>query len=347
MDRRVLVTGHTGFKGAWLTLWLHSMGARVVGFSRDVPTQPSFYELAGVTDDAQSVSGDVADAETLVAVVTDFRPEVVFHLAAQSLVRRSYHDPMETYRTNVLGTVNILDAVRRTDSVRTVVCATSDKCYENRGWDWGYREIDPLGGADPYSSSKACADLVVSAYRSSYFDVHPTETAVSSVRAGNVIGGGDWAEDRLVPDLMRAVSDDRVLRLRNPLAERPWQHVLDCLSGYLLLAERSAEDPALAGAWNFGPDPDGSRSVQDVVSALLNRLGRSDLAAVTEASTFHEQPLLSLDSTKAKRRLGWYPRLGLEVALTLTAQWYAASASGADVRAVSLEQLAEFQGESL
>lgn len=323
--KNVLITGHTGFKGAWLTLWLHELRAHVMGFALPPATSPNLFEWIGVAKEIRSTYNDIRDAAATMAAVREFAPDIVFHLAAQSLVRRSYREPAATYATNVLGTVNVLDAVRATPSVKAVVVVTSDKCYENFAWDRGYREGDPLGGHDPYSSSKACAELAVTAYRRSFFAKPKTDAAVASARAGNVIGGGDWADDRLVPDCVRAWSENRSVCLRYPQATRPWQHVLDPLCGYLCLAERLfCHGHEYAEAWNFGPDDNGLAAVETVVANLASLWNVRDGWTVDATATFHEAAALRLDSSKAKSRLHWRPRWDLPTALKHTADWYLA-----------------------
>jgi CDP-glucose 4,6-dehydratase len=339
--RRVLVTGHTGFKGSWLCLWLASMGAEVTGVSDGVPTEPSLFELARVGDDMRTILADVRDAEAVRAALADARPEVVLHLAAQPLVRRSFAAPRETYEVNVMGTVNVLDAVRLVPGVRAVVNVTSDKCYENREWEWAYREDEPMGGHDPYSSSKGASELVTSAYRRSFFDA-PDGPRLASARAGNVIGGGDWGEDRLIPDVMRAALADAPVHIRNPGATRPWQHVLNPLSGYLALAERLWDDPSAATAWNFGPDEGDARPVGAIVGRL-DELWPGGLRWERDAGEHpHEARYLKVDSSRARARLGWRPRWGLEQALESIVEWYLALRDGDDMRAVSLGQLDAF-----
>jgi CDP-glucose 4,6-dehydratase len=339
--RRVLVTGHTGFKGSWLCLWLASMGAEVTGVSDGVPTEPSLFELARVGDDMRTILADVRDAEAVRAALADARPEVVLHLAAQPLVRRSFAAPRETYEVNVMGTVNVFDAVRLVPGVRAVVNVTSDKCYENREWEWAYREDEPMGGHDPYSSSKGASELVTSAYRRSFFDA-PDGPRLASARAGNVIGGGDWGEDRLIPDVMRAALADAPVHIRNPGATRPWQHVLNPLSGYLALAERLWDDPSAATAWNFGPDEGDARPVGAIVGRL-DELWPGGLRWERDAGEHpHEARYLKVDSSRARARLGWRPRWGLEQALESIVEWYLALRDGDDMRAVSLGQLDAF-----
>ncbi|HUC00689.1 MAG TPA: CDP-glucose 4,6-dehydratase [Solirubrobacterales bacterium] len=341
--RRVLVTGHTGFKGAWLSLWLQALGARVTGFANGVPTTPSLHELARVEEGMESIEGDVRDAEAVARALAACEPEVVIHMAAQPLVRRSFVEPRETYETNMMGTVNVLEAVRLASGVRAVVNVTSDKCYENREWDWGYREEEPMGGHDPYSSSKGAAELVTSAYRRSFFS-DPDGPRLASARAGNVIGGGDWGEDRLVPDMMRAALAGETVRVRNPNAIRPWQHVVNPLSGYLALAEAIWDSPEQASGWNFGPPEEEARPVGWLVERLAELWPGQLEWSVDDGPHPHEAHYLKLDSSLARARLGWRPLVPLEIALTETAAWYRELQAGADMRAVTLNQLELFSG---
>lgn len=340
--RRVLLTGHTGFKGSWLALWLGDLGAEVTGVSTPPPTEPSLYDLARVADVVRNVEADVRDLDAVARAVADARPEVVIHMAAQPLVRRSFDEPVETYATNVMGTVNVFEAVRRAGGVRAVVNVTSDKCYENRDWEWGYREHEPKGGRDPYSSSKGCAELVTTAYRDSFFGTGGG-TALGSARAGNVIGGGDWGVDRLVPDAMRAALDGRPLAIRNPEAIRPWQHVLEPLSGYLLLAERMCGSRDFADGWNFGPDDRDVRPVRWVVERLAKLWGGELEWRIDSGPHPHEARYLKLDSSRARMRLGWEPRWDLPRALDAVVSWYRAYAAGEDVRETTLRQVREHQ----
>jgi CDP-glucose 4,6-dehydratase len=342
-DRRVLLTGHTGFKGAWLSLWLQSLGARVTGFSVDVPTQPSLYELGRVQEGMESIEGDVRDPEAIAAAVTAASPEIVIHMAAQSLVRPSFVEPRQTYETNVMGTVNVLDAVRVHGSgVRAIVNVTSDKCYENREWEWGYREDEPMGGFDPYSSSKGCSELVTVAFRRSFFsgDGGPR---LASARAGNVIGGGDWGEDRLVPDIMRAALAGEPVRVRNPSSIRPWQHVLNPLSGYLVLAQALCGGPEFAEGWNFGPTDEDARPVGWIVERIAARWPEQLQSIQDDGPHPHEARYLKLDSSKARAQLGWRPGLALEATLESIVDWYRELRADGDMRAMTLGQIEAFQ----
>lgn len=339
--KRVLVTGHTGFKGGWLALWLQRLGAQVMGYSLPAPTQPSLFETARVSESIQGVIADIRDLQRLTSVFRDFSPEVVFHLAAQPLVRASYDSPVETYSTNVLGTVHVLEAVRHTRSVRSTVMVTTDKCYENREAAAGYRETDRLGGHDPYSNSKACAELAVDSYRRSFFGGAGT-AAVASARAGNVIGGGDWAVDRLIPDLVRAAVSGKPLVLRNPKSTRPWQHVLEPLSGYLMLAQRLWDDRArYAEAWNFGPRDDDARTVEDIVALAARKWGDGLKWVAGAGLQPHETRMLKLDCSKAAGA-GWRPLLRVEEAVDWTIEWYRAWRDERDVKALAFEQIERY-----
>ena len=324
--RRVFLTGHTGFSGSWLALWLQRSGAALTGFALDPPTAPSLFREANISAGITSIIGDVRDRDALERAMAASNPEVILHLAAQPIVRASYDDPVGTYATNVMGTVHVLDAVRRVPSVRVVIVVTSDKCYNNREWAWPYRENEPMGGKDPYSNSKACAELVTAAYRSSFFKGE-SAPRIATARAGNVIGGGDWAQDRLVPDLIRAFSSRTPALIRNPGAIRPWQFVLDPLNGYLTLAEALWEGAA-ADAWNFGPLDGDSRTVEWIAGRLCNAWGDGAAWQPDTASHPPEAATLKLDSTRARTLLGWRPRLSLEAAIDWTAEFYRGWRSG-------------------
>lgn len=347
--KRVLVTGHTGFKGAWLCLLLKELGAEVVGFARDIPTQPALFELANLDEDLHSIRGDVRNFEHLRTTVRDAQPEIVIHMAAQSLVRRSYHEPLETYATNVMGTAHVLEAVRQTSGVRVAIVVTTDKCYQNHDAIHGFVEEDSLGGSDPYSSSKGCAELVTAAYRASFFSsAIKAETAIATVRSGNVIGGGDWAEDRLVPDLMRAFAAGQPASIRNPLFVRPWQHVLEPLKGYLMLAEKLWDAPGdFSEAWNFGPRDEDAQPV----SVIADRLAELWEGDASWELAIGEQPCeahsLKLNCEKAREELGWWPRTTLDTALQWTVQWYQAFQNGLDAHAVTQQQICQFLGTKI
>jgi CDP-glucose 4,6-dehydratase len=344
--KRVFLTGHTGFKGSWLSIWLASMGAEVTGYALPTPTDPSLYVLARVNSLVRSTLADVRDAGKLARALADSRPDVVFHMAAQPLVRESYRVPVETYAVNVMGTVNLLEAIRGCGTVRAVVNVTTDKCYENREWVWGYREDEPLGGHDPYSSSKACSELVTSAYRRSFFKTDAsgsTGTSVASARAGNVIGGGDFAADRILPDCVRAVLKGETILLRSPDAIRPWQHVLDPLSGYLLLARTLYEDgERFASAWNFGPEDSDARTVEWLVRRFCEKWGEGASCGIDRGEHPHEAHHLKLDISKARIALGWRPRWDLPTAIDRVVEWTRRYRDGADVREECLGQIREY-----
>jgi CDP-glucose 4,6-dehydratase len=341
-SRRVFVTGHTGFKGAWLCLLLNRLGADVHGYSLRPPTEPNLFHLAGLEKTVSTVEGDVRDLGKLTGAIKQARPEVVLHMAAQPLVRESYNDPVGTYATNVMGTVNLLEAVRSAgQGVRGVVVVTTDKCYENREWVWGYREDEAMGGYDPYSSSKGCAELVTSAYRRSYFQKGPI--AVASGRAGNVIGGGDWAKDRLIPDMAKAFVEGRPVVIRNPNSIRPWQLVLEPLAGYLALAEQLVEKgQPFAEGWNFGPWEEDARPVGWIVQRLVESWGEGAKWDLAQGEQPHEAYYLKLDTSKARARLGWKPRTDLGTALEWIVEWYKGWKRGDDVRRLSLSQVERF-----
>ncbi|SCB95524.1 CDP-glucose 4,6-dehydratase [Kosakonia oryziphila] len=349
--KRVFITGHTGFKGSWLTLWLQSMGAVLKGYSLNPPTEPSLYESAAVDDLIDSTIGDIRNFDQLHAAISAFRPEIVFHMAAQPLVRLSYDEPIETYSTNVMGTVHLLEAVKRVGGVKAIVNITSDKCYENREWVWGYREHEAMGGYDPYSNSKGCAELVASAYRNSFFnekDYAKHGVALASVRAGNVIGGGDWAKDRLIPDILRSFENNQTVIIRNPHAIRPWQHVLEPLSGYITIAQRLyKEGPAFAEGWNFGPREDDAMPVQFIVETMVKIWG-DDAAWLLDGNEHpHEAHYLKLDCSKARMRLGWQPRWNLVETLQRIVKWHKAWIAGEDMLACSRNEISEYMKTSL
>ncbi|MBA4374006.1 MAG: CDP-glucose 4,6-dehydratase, partial [Thermodesulfovibrio sp.] len=343
----VLITGHTGFKGSWLALWLHRLGADVIGYALPSPTDPSLFDAVKISSDIKSYLGDIRDLNYLEQIVTEQQPEIVLHLAAQSLVPYSYAHPLETYTVNVIGTANILEVARKTKCAKVIIIVTSDKCYENREWVWGYRESDPLGGHDPYSSSKGCAEIITAAYRKSYFDAGRNEkqgTAAASVRAGNVIGGGDWSADRIVPDIMRAFSAGKSVSVRNPRAVRPWQFVLEPLYGYLLLAERLwHQGPKFSGAWNFGPDQEHAQPVSWIVDRLQGLWNMREPWELDTKSHPQETQYLKLDSSKARALLGWSTKLDLSTTLQWVANWYRAYDQKKDMRHFTEAQMEEFE----
>ncbi len=339
--KRVLLTGHTGFKGSWLSLWLQSMGAQVSGLSLEPPTEPSLFVVARVAEGMDSRIADIRDFAAVQAITKAAQPEIVIHMAAQPLVRLSYRQPVETYATNVMGTLHVLEALRQTLSVRAVVNVTTDKCYENREWAWGYREDEPMGGHDPYSSSKGCVELLSGAYRTSFFD--EAGIAMATARAGNVIGGGDWALDRLVPDILRALQVGEPVSIRNPHAIRPWQHVLEPLSGYLLLAERLFVcGREYAEGWNFGPRDEDARAVQWIVERMCDHWNGQARWILQQGEHPHEASLLKLDISKARQRLQWAPRWSLETALPLITGWHQAWLAGQDMRQFCLSQISQY-----
>lgn len=334
---RVLVTGHTGFKGSWLALWLKMMGAKVTGISMPPETSPNHWDLLGL--DVESFYIDIRDEELLRRKIAEVKPEMVFHLAAQPLVRLSYRQPLETWATNVMGTANLLDACRQVEELTAIVVITTDKCYENKEWVWGYREIDPLGGHDPYSASKAGSELVVASYRRSFFNT-PSSPLLATVRGGNVIGGGDWSEDRLIPDLVRSVEAGKSLDIRSPNATRPWQHVLECLSGYLVVGQQLLEgNKSCADAWNFGPDQGGNRQVKQVLAALKADWPNVEWTCSGTCQP-HEAQFLHLDSGKAREKLFWHPVWTFDEGIAATVEWYRAWLERGDV--TSLNQLQSY-----
>ena len=336
--KKVLVTGHTGFKGGWLSLWLQHLGAKVTGISLEPPTKPNFYTQAKVSQGMLSLREDIRNADAIKKILQQHQPEIVFHLAAQPLVRYSYDNPIETYETNVMGTLHVLEAIRSIKTVQAAIMITTDKCYENKEWCWGYREIDPMGGYDPYSSSKGSAELLIASYRNSYLP-----TTVASVRAGNVIGGGDWAEDRIIPDIVRAFQQNTTVIIRNPQAIRPWQHVLEPLAGYMQLAEQIANNgKEYASAWNFGPKEDDVKTVQWIVEQMAKQWGGNASWTTDKANHPHEANYLKLDCSKANTKLNWYPRWDLFNTLIKIIDWHKAEINNEDMRKYSVSQIEKY-----
>lgn len=344
--KKVFLTGHTGFKGGWLSLWLVSMGAKVTGYALAPNTSPNLFDVLAIDSLIEkSHIADIRDLESLQKAMSGAKPDVVIHMAAQPLVRYSYANPVETYATNVMGTVHVLESIRSLDCVRATVVVTTDKCYENKEWAWGYRENESMGGYDPYSNSKGCAELVTSAYRQSYFSSPNSANKVASARAGNVIGGGDWSEDRLIPDAIKAFEEDKPLMIRNPLATRPWQHVLEPLSGYLILAQALYEEGLpFASGWNFGPRDEDSRAVQEVVDLLISHWGETATWEKEGSGQPHEANLLKLDCSKARMQLGWSPKWNLDTALQKIAQWQKAFQAQENMQQISLIQINQYMG---
>ena len=344
--KKVLITGHTGFKGSWLSLWLQSLGAEVVGVSLDSPTTPSLYEQANVAKGMISLRQDIRNGEAIKQLFQQHKPEIVFHLAAQPLVRYSYQNPVETYETNVMGTLHVLEGIRSVDSVRSAVMITTDKCYQNKEWVWGYRETDTLGGHDPYSSSKGAAELLISSYRNSYFPqdkYSEHKTAIASARAGNVIGGGDWAEDRLIPDIIKAFKNNETVIIRNPKSTRPWQHVLEPLSGYLKLAEQLEKNgDQYAEAWNFGSAEIDARPVQWIVEKMAKLWGENANWINDKSEHPHEANYLKLDCSKAHMKLNWYPRWDLSETLLRIVEWHKLKDAHNNYRKLCLTQINDY-----
>lgn len=350
-NKKVLITGNTGFKGSWLSLWLDKLGANVIGYSQSPPTKPSLFDIAEVNKIAPTTIADIRDKKRLEELVFKEKPEIIFHMAAQPLVRASYLNPVETYETNVMGTVHVLEAVRMAVNsgvkIKAVVNVTTDKCYENQEWPWAYREIERLGGYDPYSNSKACSELVTDAYRNSFFNKADYTThgvAVATGRAGNVIGGGDWAEDRLIPDCVRTLASGGKILIRNPHAIRPWQHVLEPLSGYITLAEKLYEHGAeYADGWNFGPDQNDGKEVEWIVKTMCQLWGIKESYEVEKGNHPHEAHYLKLDCSKAKAYLNWTPRWNVTYALEKVVEWTKAYENKEDIKAVCLKQIEEYE----
>ena len=350
-NKRVLITGHTGFKGSWLSLWLQKLGAEVTGYARQAVDNPNMYTVVDIENGMNSVIDDVQNLESLILCIKENKPEIIIHMAAQALVRASYNDPVETYATNVMGTVNILEAVRCSHGVKAVVIVTSDKCYHNHGTEKGYQEDDAMGGYDPYSSSKGCAELVTSAYRNSYFNIKDYGqhgVAVASVRAGNVIGGGDWSEDRLIPDMITGFIKKESVKIRNPKAIRPWQHVLEPLEGYLVLSEKLYTEGSLyAEGWNFGPEKEDARPVSWLADSLVRHWGGDASWEQDAAYHPHEAQCLMLDSSKVRERLEWFPQLPLDIALKWTVEWYKAYTNNKNIREFTEHQISCYQNREI
>ncbi|HLW53553.1 MAG TPA: CDP-glucose 4,6-dehydratase [Candidatus Angelobacter sp.] len=348
--RAVFLTGHTGFKGSWLSLWLDALGARVTGYALDPPTQPSLFEQATVADVVHSIQADIRDFARLKAALTECGPQVVIHMAAQSVVRRGYEDPVETYSSNVMGTVHLLEALRQLTQPCTVINVTSDKCYENHEWVWGYRENEPMGGRDPYSNSKGCAELVTTAYRESFFPTASISShgiALASARAGNAIGGGDWTSNQLIPDLMRAFLAGRPCSIRNPSSVRPWQFVLEPLRGYLMLAQRLSENASLfSSAWNFGPATEDAQPVSSIADELARLWGHDASWSHDSGTHPHEARFLKLDTSKARDCLNWHPVMPLKQALSWIVEWYRAFDQGKDLRTWTRMQIERYEALS-
>lgn len=342
-NKRVFLTGHTGFKGSWLSLWLHHLGAKIKGYALEPDTNPSMFEEVQLESLIESEIGDIRDLDALMKSMVLFDPEIIIHLAAQPLVRRSYDDPITTYGTNVMGTVHVFEAARKCKHVKSIVNVTTDKCYENKEWDWGYRENESMGGHDPYSNSKGCAELVTSAYQRSYFDLGQS-IALASARAGNVIGGGDWAEDRLIPDILRAFGESKSVIIRQPSSIRPWQHVLEPLGGYLLLAERLyTQGHIFAEGWNFGPNDSDVQSVEWIASYMKKHWGERAEWQLDPGRHPYEAKRLKLDISKAKNRLGWRPRWNIQQSIDAVIDWHKAWRNGENMQKFSLAQIYEFR----
>jgi CDP-glucose 4,6-dehydratase len=346
VDKKVFLTGHTGFKGSWLSLWLNQLGAKVTGFSLKPPTNPSLFNLLNGEKLVDSLIGDVRDRKLLFSALEQSKPEIIIHMAAQPLVRDSYLNPVETYETNVMGTVNLLDSIRNLRGVKAVVNVTTDKCYENREWLWGYRESEAMGGYDPYSNSKGCSELVTTSFRNSFFNpiyFNKHGVAIASARAGNVIGGGDWAADRLIPDCINSIFNNKKILIRNPSAIRPWQHVFEPLSGYLLLAEKLyLNGPAFAEGWNFGPDDSDAKPVSWIVETLCKKWGKNEAFEIDNGDHPHEATYLKLDCSKAKNMLEWKPRWNITKALEMIIEWYTCWSENGNIQEICIKQINEY-----
>ena len=346
-NKNILITGHTGFKGSWLSIWLKTLGANITGYALPPPTNPSLFKLAKVCEGMNSIEGDIRDLDRITAVLKKHSPEILIHMAAQPLVVKSYEDPYNTFTTNMLGTLNILEGVRHSESIKTVIIVTSDKCYQNKEWIWGYREHDNLGGIDPYSNSKACAELITSAYRNSYFQKPKSPSkniSVATVRAGNVIGGGDWAQDRLIPDIMNSLFDDSLITIRNPESIRPWQFVLEPLDGYLTLAEQlHANGNEYAESWNFGPNESDAQTVDWIVKKLSALWGSEVSCKVLPQSHPYESKYLKLDCSKAHQKLQWKPKLNLNTTLEWVIEWYRGYCNNSNLKELTEKQIKTYQ----
>lgn len=348
--KRVFITGHTGFKGSWLSIWLNELGAEVVGFSKDPYTERDNFVLAELENKITDLRGDICDGDLLKSIFAVYKPEIVFHLAAQPLVRLSYDIPVETYQTNVMGTINVLEAIRASESVKVGIMITTDKCYENKEQIWGYRENEPMGGYDPYSSSKGAAEIAIASWRRSFFNPNQHEKhgkSIASVRAGNVIGGGDWALDRIIPDCIKAIEAGIAIEIRSPKAIRPWQHVLEPLSGYMLLASKMWNEPSkFCEGWNFGPHAESIATVWDIASKVVVNYGRGELRDLSNPNALHEANLLMLDIAKAKLKLGWEPKLNIDQTVQLTVEWYL-NYKKRNVYALCVEQIEKYLNSKL
>jgi CDP-glucose 4,6-dehydratase len=341
-NKRVFITGHTGFKGSWMSLWLQSMGANIKGYSLEPNTQPNLFTEANVAANMYSEMGDIRDLNQISKSMFDFNPDVLIHMAAQPLVRLSYQEPVKTYTTNVIGTVNVLESARKCKNLKAIVSVTTDKCYENKEWDWGYRESEPMGGCDPYSSSKGCAELVTSAYRRSFFSGSDT-ASLASARAGNVIGGGDWSDDRLIPDILRAFEKTEPVIIRNPVSTRPWQHVLEPIAGYLVLAENLYNHgDNFAEGWNFGPKEEGCKPVDWILDKMVSKWGSSASWELDKNNNPHEAGFLKLDCSKAANRLKWQPKWNLEETLEMIVNWHQCYLKGGNIKKECLREIKKY-----
>ena len=347
INKKVFITGHTGFKGTWLSIWLQNLGALVTGYSLAPPTSPNMFDITSASENMQSFIGDIRDLDLLKKSLEEVQPEIIFHLAAQPLVRDSYNDPIETYSTNVMGTVNLLNIIRDVKSVRSVVVITTDKCYENKEWMWGYRETDPMGGYDPYSNSKGCVELVCSSFKMSFFNpknYNLHKVGLATARAGNVIGGGDWAKNRIMTDLISSFVENKQIYIRNPNSIRPWQHVLEPLSGYIILAQKLFNEGHIySEGWNFGPSEDDAITVNEIVQKMIDILGFTPPLEIDNSEQLHEAATLKLDTSKARSKLKWLPKFKIDDALTYTVDWYIKYKEGHDMKKFTLEQITNYQ----